>query len=104
MSPDAPTLSSFPDADDVTRSVARHPRTASRVFGEEAVVISPAENIVRMLNPVGSRIWELCDGTRTIDQIALALAEEFDVDLAHARQSATAFVTELIAKDLLIWN
>ena len=65
--------------------LVRHPRTASRVFNGEAVIISPAENVVRMLNPVGSRIWELCDGSRTLDQIAAALTDEFEVDMAHAR-------------------
>jgi len=82
----------------------RHPRTASRVFSGEAVIISPAENMVRMLNPVGSRIWELCDGSRTLDQIATVLTEEFDVDADHAHQSVDVFVAELAAKDLLIWS
>jgi|WetSurMetagenome_2_1015567.scaffolds.fasta_scaffold1260253_1 hypothetical protein len=90
--------------DNATRPLAHHPRTASRVFNGEAVIISPAENMVRMLNPVGSRIWELCDGGHTLDQIAAALTEEFEVDLAHARQSVTAFVDDLLAKDLVVWG
>lgn len=90
-------------ADDL-RPLAHHPRTASRLFNGEAVIISPAENMVRMLNPVGSRIWELCDGSRTLDQIAAALAEEFEVDVAHARQSVAAFVADLLDKELLTWS
>jgi len=86
------------------RPVMRHPRTASRVFNGEAVIVSPAENMVRMLNPVGSRIWELCDGTRTLDQIAAVLTNEFEVDAAHARQSVDVFVAELAAKDLVTWS
>ena len=88
----------------LVRPLARHPRTASRVFNGEAVIISPAENVVRMLNPVGSRIWELCDGSRTLDQIAAALTEEFDVDLAHARESVSAFAADLLDKELLTWS
>ncbi len=90
--------------DSDARLLMRHPRTASRVFNGEAVIISPAENVVRMLNPVGSRIWELCDGSRTIDQIATVLTEEFEVDRVHARQSVATFVTELAAKDLVTWS
>jgi len=86
------------------RPVMRHPRTASRVFNGEAVIVSPAENVVRMLNPVGSRIWELCDGSHTLDQIAAVLSAEFEVDAVHARQSVTTFVTELVTKDLLTWS
>ncbi len=86
------------------RKPIHHPRTASRVFSGEAVVISPAENLVRMFNPVGSRIWELADGTRTMEQIAIVLTEEYEVDLAHARQSVATFVDELVAKRLLAWS
>ena len=85
------------------RIPVHHPRTASRVFSGEAVVITPAENMVRMLNPVGSRVWELADGTRTMDEIAAALTAEFETDLPQARASVAAFVTELLDKGLLAW-
>lgn len=84
------------------RIPVHHPRTASRVFSGEAVVITPAENMVRMLNPVGSRVWELADG-RTLDEIAAALTAEFEIDLPQARASVAAFVEELIGKGLLAW-
>lgn len=87
-----------------TRRPKHHPRTASRVFSGEAVIISPAENVVRMLNPVGSRIWELADGTRTAEEIAAVLAQEFDVDLPQARSSVATFVDELVGKELLTWS
>jgi hypothetical protein len=78
-----------------------HPQTAARVFSGEAVIITPAENTVRMLNTVGSRVWELADGRRTVDEIAGVLAQEFDVDMDQARDSASGFVDELAAKGLL---
>ena len=83
------------------RIPTHHPQTAARVFSGEAVIITPAENTVRMLNAVGSRVWELADGTRTVEAIAGVLTQEFDVDLAQARESATQFVDELAAKGLL---
>jgi hypothetical protein len=83
------------------RRPTHHRRTASRVFSGEAVVISPAENMVRMFNPIGSRIWELSDGSRTIDDIALLLSQEFDVTLEHAHQSTADFIDELAAKGLI---
>jgi hypothetical protein len=93
-----------PPLENAARPLVRHPRTASRTFNGEAVIISPAENMVRMLNPVGSRIWELCDGSRTLDQIALALTDEYDIDAAHARQSVADFVADLLDKNLLTWG
>ena len=83
------------------RIPTHHPQTAARVFSGEAVIITPAENTVRMLNAVGSRVWELADGTRTVEEIAGVLTQEFDVDLAQARESATQFIDELAAKGLL---
>lgn len=83
---------------------AHHPRVAARVYSGEAVILSPAENMVRMLNPVGSRIWELADGTRTVDEIATALTTEFDVEYPEARQSTEEFVSALVAKGLLTWT
>lgn len=86
------------------RKPVHHSTTASRVFGGEAVVISPAENMVRMLNPVGSRIWQLADGHNTVEDIAVTLTQEFDVDLDHARQSVTRFVDEMAGKSLMGWS
>ena len=30
------------------------------------------------LNEIGSRIWELCDGNRTVSQVVAAIATEYD--------------------------
>ena len=88
---------------DIRRPI-HHPSTASRVFGSDAVVISPTENMVRMLNPVGSRIWQLTDGSNTIEDIAVTLTQEFEVDLPHARQSVAGFVEDLVDRNLLDWS
>ncbi len=86
------------------RVPVHHPRTASRTFSGEAVIISPAEAMVRMLNRVGSRIWELADGTRTSEEIAAALTAEFAVDLDHARASVAGFLDQLAERGLIAWR
>ena len=85
------------------RKPSHHPRTASRVFSGEAVIISPAENVIRMLNPTGSRIWELADGSRTVDEIVEILVAEYDVDAARAQQKALDLLSELDDKGLIAW-
>lgn len=82
----------------------RHPQTASRVFGRDAVVITPAENTVRMLNPTGTRVWQLADGTHTVEEIALALTQEFEVDYTEALASTQQFIALLEEKGLLTWT
>lgn len=80
-----------------------HPRTASRVFSGEAVIITPAENMVRMFNPVGSRIWELMDGQRTVGQIVVTLIDEYDVEPERAQRTTVEFFTMLEEKKLVAW-
>lgn len=80
-----------------------HPQTASRIYSGEAVIITPAENMVRMLNPTGSRIWELADGTRTVAEIAAVLAAEYAIDPAQAEAAARRLLDELTEKGLVAW-
>jgi hypothetical protein len=59
--------------------LSRSPRTAWRVIEGEAVILSLDTKAFRGLNPVGSRVWELIDGRRSVDEIVEAIAREFDV-------------------------
>jgi hypothetical protein len=81
--------------------VARNPATAWRVIGGEAVVLALESKVLRGLNDVGSRIWELIDGQRSTDEISAQLVAEFDVDAVRAREEVEAFVRVLLAKGLL---
>lgn len=77
---------------------------ASRVYGNDAVIISPDEGVVRMLNPTATRIWELADGSRSVNEIAAILTAEFDVELPQARQSVIRLLTELADRQLISWG
>lgn len=81
--------------------VVRNPATAWRVIQGEAVVLALDSKVLRGLNSVGSRVWELIDGRRSTEEIAARLAEEFDVDLGRAREEIDAFVRDLLSKGLL---
>ncbi len=83
------------------RRPVRHPRTASRVIDDEAVIVTPEENLVKVLNEVGSRIWELADGTRTVGEIAEAIYIEFEVDKTQAEEDVVKFVEELEKSDMM---
>lgn len=86
------------------RLPVHHASTASRMFNGEAVVITPAANMVRLFNPTGSRIWELIDGQHTFDDIVSILVEEFDVDSTHARRTTDEFFAMLEEKKLIEWR
>lgn len=82
----------------------RHADTASRTFDDEAVVISPGQNKVRMLNHAGTRIWKMADGSRSVAEIAAGLTAEFEVEYERALASVTAFVQEMVDEQLMVLN
>lgn len=81
---------------------APHPQAISRVVDGEAVIVLPESGQVGVLNEVGTRVWELADGTRSLEEIVAAILEEFEVTPERARQDVDAFVQELVEKGMLI--
>jgi Coenzyme PQQ synthesis protein D (PqqD) len=65
---------------------------AAQAADSEAVLLDIESGEYFSLNPVGSRIWELCDGTRSTAEIVLVICGEFDV----AEDVATADVHEIL--------
>jgi hypothetical protein len=53
------------------------------------------------LDGVGVRIWHLCDGRRSIDDITRELLDEFDAPPALLAADITAFVAQLRESGLL---
>jgi hypothetical protein len=67
-------------------------------------MISPDEGMVRMLNLTATRVWQLADGSRSVEEIAATLTDEFDVDFIQARQSVMRLLTELSERQLITWS
>jgi coenzyme PQQ synthesis protein D (PqqD) len=76
--------------------LVQHERTASRVIDGKAVVISIDANQVHVLNDVGTRVWELCDG-RALDDIIDQIVLEFEVDREQAARDVQVFAERLIS-------
>lgn len=83
----------------------QNPDAAFRVLGEEAIIVTPStrerEGRLFTLSPVGTRIWELCDGTRTVGDIARSICEEFEVDRAVAERDTAGFIEEMEREGLV---
>lgn len=72
-----------------------------RVLDTEALVVDPQAGLLYPLNSVGARIWELADGSRSVDAIVAALVDEFAADEPTIRRDATRFLDELATAGLI---
>jgi len=81
--------------------LAKSPETAWRVIEGEAMILSLDNKVFRGLNSVGSRVWELIDGRRSLDEIVSQIVGEFEVTPEVASRDVGTFVAELLEKRLL---
>jgi hypothetical protein len=79
-----------------------HPQTAGRVIDKEAVLILSESSEVNVLNIVGSRIFELADGTHTSAEIAETIFEEYDVTQEEAQEDTIDFIKKMEKRQVLV--
>ncbi|MFO0649705.1 MAG: PqqD family protein [Polyangiales bacterium] len=74
--------------------------TAWRRVDDEVAIISMDANRIRLLNAVGSFLWERCDGA-TVGELVDAVCARYDIDTETAARDVEAFVTDLEGRGLL---
>ena len=79
-----------------------HPQVAARIIDGEAVIVLPESGQVNVLNEVGSRIWELIDGTRSVGEITEIIVAEYDVTAEQAERDVEEFIQELVENKMLV--
>ncbi len=89
------------DLDSIPR---RSPTVVSRLLDDEAVLVHPVQGKVRVLNPVGARVWELVDGQRTLGAISRVIASEFAADLGRVQIEVPAFCEDLAQRGVLLFD
>jgi hypothetical protein len=83
----------------------RHSFVTRQIAGETLIVpvtghVMDLESIY-VLNPVGSRIWELLRSPTTADRIAEIVASEFDVSPQRAADDVVEFLEALGGRGLI---
>lgn len=81
-----------------------HPDTIWRVLDDGAVIVTPRAGNVRVLNRVGTAIWELIDGENSLRDIETRLIRDFDVPVDQARRDLQLFLEELERRDMITWK
>jgi coenzyme PQQ biosynthesis protein PqqD len=72
-----------------------------RVVDGETVIFDRRRGLIHVLNSTAHFIWERCDGTATIADIAQQLATAFEVDPQKVAADVAAFIAQLHAVELL---
>ena len=73
-----------------------------RIVDGEAVVVDVSGGMVSVINRVGTRIWELVDGSRTVREIAGLIAAEYNIAVQTALEDALGFLQELSRNELAV--
>jgi hypothetical protein len=80
----------------------RKPGSAFRAVGDEGgLVVLPERNQVKVLNPLGSRIFSLLDGDHTRQDIVTILCDEFEVSAEQAEEDLDLYLRDLDAEGML---
>ena len=86
----------------LNRAPVKSQETAWQVIDGEAVILQIPDRLLRGLNPVASRVWELVDGKRTLREIANAISGEFAHPEEQVLTDIKNFLSELVEKKLII--
>lgn len=73
-----------------------HPQVAMTVTDGQAVIVLADTGQVIVLNEMGTYIWSLCSGKKTISQIVQLITQDYQVDLNTAQDDAQGFLQQML--------
>ena len=73
----------------------------SRLVGVETVLLDLSSGIYFGLDGVGKRIWETIAEGRSLEETAMIITAEFEVNEAQAQTDLIEFVENLVERGLL---
>ena len=90
----------------VVQHVDDHRSFVTRQIAGDTLIVPVTGHVmdlesIYVLNPVGSRIWELLGSPTTADRIAEVVASEFAVSPQHAADDVVEFLDSLVARGLI---
>ena len=72
-----------------------------RQVEEHFVVYDPVTDRTALFNLTAAVVLDLCDGSRTVEEIAAAVAETFAADAAEVAENVTSSIEEFAGQGLL---
>jgi len=76
----------------------------SRTLDDGTVIVSPSDGQISVVNDVGSSVWCLIDGQRSVAAIAKQITILFNVTLDRAQEDTFIFLASLEERELISWK
>jgi hypothetical protein len=88
------------DTDFFSQRFSPDPTFVYRRIADECLLVPIRQKVadlqyIYVLSPVGSRIWELLDGWRTMAEVRDQLLDEFEVSSQELEQDLQEFIAQL---------
>jgi hypothetical protein len=75
-----------------------------RLLDNNAVVVSPGEGEVRVLNSVGTAVWQLLVENEDVSTIEAYLTHNYEVTQERAHGDLLSFLESLTDRGILVWE
>lgn len=66
-----------------------------RIIDDEALVVNPKTSLIYPFNATSSRLWQLIDGARGVEEIIDIIEKEFDKDKQTIQSDTLNFIQQL---------
>ena len=86
---------------ELTTRPGRGDRVLAQRAGDSLILLDPANGYYYALDDVGARIWELCDGARSVGDIVDVISCEYNAPAATIADDALELLNELVAEKLV---
>jgi hypothetical protein len=75
-----------------------------RILEGDAIIVSPRNGKIRVLNQSGAFIWQLLAAEQSILEISNALVEQYEISQEQAFLDLEAFLHDLTQRGLVQWE
>ncbi|HOR10304.1 MAG TPA: PqqD family protein [Bacteroidales bacterium] len=91
-----------PGSQECKTKYVRNSKTISGRLHDEMVMMDIEQGKYFSLNPVATRIWDLLESPLALDELCLALMEEYEVDTYQCRSDVEEHLDQMISLGLII--
>ena len=81
--------------------VVAAPEQLSTTLGDDVVILGLRDTVYYGLSDTGTRIWQLLQTRRRVDEIATSIVGEYDVTIEQAIADLQALLADLEARGLV---